>query len=173
MMKDQEIGIPFDSLNLAGTLTLVPDSPGLVIFVHGSGSSRFSSRNKYVAKELQQGGLSTLLFDLLTTEEELIDRYGGSLRFDIGLLTERVVGATTWLRQMSDTHDLRLGYFGASTGAAAALAAAAQRKEVDAVVSRGGRPDLAAEFLPYVIAPTLLIVGADDPTVLHLNKQAF
>lgn len=150
---------------------------GLVLFVHGSGSSRFSSRNRFVARELQLAGLSTLLFDLLSEEEEKVDQFTVELRFDIERLSRRVVGVTRWLRQSSETRMLGIGYFGASTGAAAALEAAAQFSHqpevVKAVVSRGGRPDLAMEALPLVVAPTLLIVGGADSAVIQMNRQAF
>jgi putative phosphoribosyl transferase len=146
---------------------------GLVLFAHGSGSSRHSSRNRFVAKVLRNARLGTLLFDLLTAEEERVDAVSAQLRFDIGLLAERVIGVTDWLKTNPETAQLRLGYFGASTGAAAALVAAAQRPEVAAVVSRGGRPDLAGDYLPRVQAPTLLIVGGDDVPVIALNQQAY
>jgi putative phosphoribosyl transferase len=162
-VQEQEIEMTLDSVPLQGTLGLVPGAMGLVLFVHGSGSSRFSSRNRFVARGLQLGGLSTLLFDLLSEEEERVDQFTRELRFDIGLLTRRVVGVTGWLRQNADTGTLGIGYFGASTGAAAALEAAARFSDqphvVKAVVSRGGRPDLAMDALPLVVAPTLFIVG--------------
>jgi len=142
-----------------------------VLFAHGSGSSRLSPRNRYVADQIVEGGLGTLLFDLLTATEERRDRLDASLRFDIGLLTRRLVEATRWLRTQSWAASLHLGYFGASTGAAAALAASLECP-VRAIVSRGGRPDLAAAALPAVSAPTLLIVGSDDPVVLDLNSRA-
>jgi len=147
------------------------DARGIVLFAHGSGSSRFSTRNIYVANYLAAGGLGTLLFDLLTAEEEVRDRRNASLRFDIDLLTRRLAGATRWLGSQDWAANLKLGYFGASTGAAAALAASAEC-EVHAIVSRGGRPDLAGAALPRVTAPTLLIVGAEDSVVLELNEQA-
>lgn len=150
-----------------------PAPAGLVMFVHGSGSGRFSGRNRHVADVIRSAGLSTLLFDLLSPEEEAVDRYAGSLRFDIGLLTERVLGVTGWLRRKGSLQDTPLGYFGASTGAAAALAAAAELGDISAVVSRGGRPDLVIEVLPRVSAPTLLIVGGDDHTVIRMNRRAF
>jgi len=143
------------------------------MFAHGSGSSRHSSRNRYVAEELQRGNLATLLLDLLTPAEERVDQYTRQLRFDIGLLAERLIGAMRWLDSQDDTRGLRVGLFGASTGGGAALVAAARRPDrVDAVVSRGGRPDLAADELPHVRAPTLLIVGGRDNVVIELNKQA-
>ncbi len=158
---------------LEGELVVPPAAPGLVMFAHGSGSSRHSSRNRYVAEELQRGNLATLLLDLLTPAEERVDQYTRQLRFDIGLLAERLIGAMRWLDSQDDTRGLRVGLFGASTGGGAALVAAARRPDrVDAVVSRGGRPDLAADELPHVRAPTLLIVGGRDNVVIELNKQA-
>ena len=146
---------------------------GVVLFAHGSGSSRFSPRNQYVAKALNKAGLATLLIDLLTKEEEDIDTSTAEFRFDIDLLSQRLIGATKWLRENPTTRNLAFGYFGASTGAAAALIAAAKiPEEIKAVVSRGGRPDLAVDYLQKVKAPTLLIVGGNDPTVLDLNKKA-
>ena len=156
---------------LQGDVVLPPDAPGIVLFAHGSGSSRFSTRNRYVASHLVEGGLGTLLFDLLTAEEEVRDRWDASLRFDIGLLTRRLAGATHWLGHQDWATNLRRGYFGASTGAAAALAASVEC-EVHAIVSRGGRPDLAGAALPRVTAPTLLIAGSRDPVVIELNEQA-
>jgi len=144
-----------------------------VLFAHGSGSGRHSPRNRYVAQELRQAGLATLLIDLLTPEEEEIDLRTRHLRFDIGLLAVRLTGATDWLKREPDTRNLRVGYFGASTGAGAALVAAAERpEEVGAIVSRGGRPDLAGDALPRVRAPTLLIVGGNDASVIEMNREA-
>jgi dienelactone hydrolase len=158
---------------LDGDLAVPESAGGLVLFVHGSGSSRHSPRNRAVAAELRQGNLATLLFDLLTQDEEAVDLQTRELRFDIGLLARRVRDVTTWLVHQPDLAHLRIGYFGASTGAAAALVAAAEQPaNVAAVVSRGGRADLAGESLPAVQAPTLLIVGGDDPQVLALNQQA-
>jgi putative phosphoribosyl transferase len=158
---------------LAASLVLPADARGIVLFAHGSGSSRFSPRNRYVARRLNGAGLATLLADLLTTEEEMLDAQGALLRFDIGLLGSRLIGATDWLRERPDTRHLPIGYFGASTGAAAALVAAAERPDaVRAVVSRGGRPDLAGSALALVKAPALLIVGGNDPDVLELNRRA-
>jgi dienelactone hydrolase len=146
---------------------------GVVVFAHGSGSSRFSSRNRFVASVLEQAGLATLLMDLLTRDEEVVDQLTAHLRFDIELLAERLVAATDWLAEQDDTTDLPIGYFGASTGAAAALVAAAERPEVvRAIVSRGGRPDLAGPALSRVRAPTLLIVGSRDELVIELNRAA-
>lgn len=147
-------------VELEGNLGMPQGARGVVLFAHGSGSGRYSPRNRYVARVLREAGLATLLIDLLTAEEEEVDLRTRHLRFDIGLLTERLVGATGWLRDERDTRNLKIGYFGASTGAGAALVAAAERPdEVGAVVSRGGRPDLAGEALSRVEAPTLLIVG--------------
>ncbi len=158
---------------LDGTLSLPPNAQGVVLFAHGSGSSRLSPRNVYVATELLEAGIGALLFDLLTREEEKIDDMTGELRFDIDLLTKRLIAATDWVKQDPAINKLKIGYFGASTGAAAALAAAAQRPDVvSAVVSRGGRPDLAGDALPEVKAPTLLIVGGSDHQVIELNKRA-
>jgi dienelactone hydrolase len=157
-------------VELDGELNLPPSATGVVLFAHGSGSSRFSPRNTYVAEVLQQSGIGTLLFDLLTREEDLVYQ----TRFDIALLTSRLVAATEWLRTNPGTESLRIGYFGASTGAAAALQAAARMESrIAAVVSRGGRPDLAGEAaLRQVTAPTLLIVGGADYGVIELNQQA-
>jgi dienelactone hydrolase len=160
---------------LNGDLVIPPRARGAVLFAHGSGSSRHSPRNRFVARELHAGGLATLLIDLLTPEEEAIDLRTRHLRFDIGLLGERLIGAVDWLTARPATRHLPIGLFGASTGAAAALVAAAARPEaVGAVVSRGGRPDLAGErVLRAVHAPTLLIVGGDDTDVIKLNRAAF
>src|SRR3972149_1996986 len=167
------VKIPVGRVTIEGNLTKPPAARGVVLFAHGSGSSRFSPRNQYVAKALNKAGLATLLIDLLTREEEDIDTSTGEFRFDIDLLSQRLIGATKWLRENPATRNLAFGYFGASTGAAAALIAAAKTPtEVKAVVSRGGRPDLALEYLQKVKAPTLLIVGGDDMTVLELNKKA-
>jgi pimeloyl-ACP methyl ester carboxylesterase len=161
------------SVTLEGNLSLPERARGVVIFVHGSGSSRFSPRNQYVAHVLQEAGFATLLMDLLTSQEEEQDSYTGHLRFNIKLLSERVVEVTNWLTPHLGSSDLRIGYFGASTGAAAALIAAARLPLiVRAVVSRGGRPDLASSFLPRVKAPTLLIVGSQDTQVIPLNQMA-
>jgi dienelactone hydrolase len=162
------------NITLEGNLN-VPDNPhGLVLFVHGSGSSRHSPRNQFVARVLHNAGFATLLIDLLTAREEEEDRWTGHLRFDITLLSERVKGVTNWLTLQPVTQNLKIGYFGASTGAAAALvAAAAHPLLVGAVVSRGGRPDLASSSLSSVQAPTLLIVGSKDTQVIELNRMAF
>jgi putative phosphoribosyl transferase len=156
-----------------GDLTIPADAAGAVIFAHGSGSSRFSSRNRFVAGVLQRVKLATLLLDLLTTEEEEIDLQTRHLRFDIDLLANRLLDATKWLTNDSEASGLPLGYFGASTGAAGALIAAAQLPHViRAVVSRGGRPDLAGTALPKVQSPTLLVVGGEDTPVIELNEEA-
>lgn len=173
--KEQFIQIPIGSVSLSGDLTVVEGSPGIVLFAHGSGSGRHSRRNRYVAKVLQDSGLGTLLFDLLTEEEEVIDERTRHLRFDIGLLTNRLVAVTDWLVQNRPaSNNLNIAYFGASTGAAAALSAAAKRADIiKAVVSRGGRPDLADPYLGQVKAPTLLIVGGYDTPVIQMNQEAF
>lgn len=165
--------IPIDSVQLSGDLVLPAAAQGLVLFAHGSGSSRLSPRNRYVAHVLNTAGLGTLLIDLLTSEEEAIDLRTRHLRFDIGLLAARLVKTVDWLQQTPVTGGLNLGLFGASTGAGAALVAAADRPEpIGAIVSRGGRPDLAGPALRQVQAPTLLIVGGNDPVVIDLNQQA-
>ncbi|MEB3223779.1 MAG: dienelactone hydrolase family protein [Candidatus Sericytochromatia bacterium] len=169
----QELTIPATAVRLAGALTLPSGAQGLVLFAHGSGSSRQSPRNRYVAEVLGRAGLGTLLFDLLTPTEEQEDAVTAAWRFDIGLLARRLVEVTDWVGQLPTCRGLPLGYFGASTGAAAALIAAAERPAcVWAVVSRGGRPDLAGPALAEVQAPTLLLVGGEDPTVLSLNREA-
>jgi pimeloyl-ACP methyl ester carboxylesterase len=168
------VRIPADSVTLDGDLSLPPDASGLVLFAHGSGSSRHSPRNQFVATTLQESGCATLLFDLLTTKEEAEDAYSGHLRFDIGLLASRLVLATKWCRRNPATRNFPVAYFGSSTGAAAALeAAAAMGEAITAVVSRGGRPDLAMESLPQVGAATLFIAGEQDHVVLRLNEQAY
>jgi putative phosphoribosyl transferase len=167
------VRIAADAVTLEGNLSLPEGAGGIVLFAHGSGSSRHSPRNRYVAALLNQAKLATLLVDLLTSDEETIDMQTAHLRFDIGLLAERLVAVTDWLTEYRDTGHLRIGYFGASTGAAAALVAAAERPAVvSAVVSRGGRPDLAGPTLPHVQAPTLLIVGGNDFPVIELNRAA-
>lgn len=167
------IQIPIPEGFLEGDLTLVEGSSGLVIFAHGSGSSRLSPRNRYVANQLNKAGLSTLLFDLLTADEEVIDLKTREYRFNIPMLAQRLVHSTDWVLQQDHLSHFNLGYYGSSTGAAAALIAAEQRDNVvKAVVSRGGRPDLAENSLPNVNAPTLLIVGALDTVVIDLNEQA-
>jgi putative phosphoribosyl transferase len=162
-----------DSVSLEGTMAVPEAARGVVLFAHGSGSSRHSPRNRYVADQLRAGGLGTLLVDLLTPHEETVDLRTREIRFDIGLLAERLVGAIRWLDAERATHGLPVGLFGASTGGGAALVAAARLPDrVAAVVSRGGRPDLAGEALPDVQAPTLLIVGGNDDVVIDLNKRA-
>jgi putative phosphoribosyl transferase len=158
---------------LPGNLNIPKDASALILFAHGSGSSRHSPRNQFVARTLNNAGLATLLFDLLTQEEEAIDMQTRELRFNIHLLAERLVHATKWAKQQPPTRDLRIGYFGSSTGGAAALVAAVDvPQELGAVVSRGGRPDLAGEALLKVQAPTLLVVGGNDDIVIELNEQA-
>jgi dienelactone hydrolase len=159
---------------LEGDLLVPQGATGVVLFAHGSGSSRFSSRNRHVAQELRHGGVGTLLIDLLTPQEEAVDTRTGHLRFDIDLLADRLVDAIEWLAREPSTSKLRVGLFGASTGGGAALVAAARAPErVAAVVSRGGRPDLAGAALPKVKAPTLLIVGGDDVPVIAMNREAY
>ena len=168
------VHIPIARARLEGDLSIPHAAAGIVVFAHGSGSSRRSPRNRYVAEVLQEAGLATLLFDLLTSAEEEIDARTAHLRFDIPLLAERLEAATDWLQTQEDTRDLLAGYFGASTGGGAALVAAARRPhDVYAVASRGGRPDLAREWLSMVQAPTLLIVGGEDTEVVRLNQWAF
>jgi putative phosphoribosyl transferase len=158
---------------LSGNLNIPEGAAALVLFAHGSGSSRHSPRNQFVARTLNDAGLATLLFDLLTQHEEAIDMRTGEHRFNIGLLAERLVDATSWAKQQKQTRDLRIGYFGSSTGGGAALVAAVEMpKDVGAIVSRGGRPDLAGDALPKVQAPTLLIVGGNDDIVIELNEMA-
>jgi putative phosphoribosyl transferase len=168
-----EAQIPAGRAVLSGNLTIPENAMALVLFAHGSGSSRLSPRNQFVARTLNRAGLGTLLFDLLTPEEEALDIYTREHRFNIGLLAERLVHATNWARQQKETRDQRIGYFGSSTGGAAALVAAAELpQDVGAVVSRGGRPDLAGDALPKVQAPTLLVVGGNDDIVIELNEMA-
>ena len=168
-----EVTVPAGDVRLAGDLTMPDGAAGVVAFAHGSGSSRHSPRNQFVARELQSGGLATLLVDLLTPDEEAVDARTRHLRFDIDLLARRLTGATAWLKAQPGTSSLPVGLFGASTGGGAALVAAAHIPGgIRAVVSRGGRPDLAGDALPEVQAPTLLIVGGDDIPVIPLNRQA-
>jgi putative phosphoribosyl transferase len=172
--NEREVSINAGNALLQGTLSLPKDAKGIVVFAHGSGSSRHSPRNRQVAAVLQAQGIATLLFDLLTQEEEVVDLRTAELRFDIGRLAGRLLGVTKWLTQQASTRSLPIGYFGASTGAAAALVAAAQLPDlVTVVVSRGGRPDLAAEALEKVCASVLLLVGGQDEMVISLNRQAF
>lgn len=171
--QQQDIQVVTPDASLPGVLTVPEGSKGLVVFAHGSGSSRHSPRNQSVAETLNDGGLATLLFDLLTAEEHQVDAKTRAHRFDMDLLNRRLTGAVDFLQQEPHLAELSLGLFGASTGAAAALMTAAARPEaISAVVSRGGRPDLAGEALARVRAPTLLIVGGNDPQVIDLNKQA-
>src|SRR5579862_6103658 len=173
-MKVFEIEIPAGDVTLEGVVHLPGQATGIVLFAHGSGSSRHSPRNRFVAGVLNEGGVATLLFDLLTLEEEGIDMRTATLRFDIGLLACRLVGATDWAVRQPDLQGLRIGYFGSSTGGAAALIAAAERPaNTGAVVCRGSRTDLATPDLPRVQAPTLFIVGGYDATVLALNRESF
>jgi dienelactone hydrolase len=170
--ESREVEIRSGQVSLSGDLSIPGSTTGVVLFAHGSGSSRHSPRNQFVARTIRNAGLGTLLFDLLTREEEAIDIHTRHLRFDIELLAERLVNATYWLKGEFD--HLHVGYFGSSTGAAAALVAAAELGEiVGAVVSRGGRPDLAADSLPLVKAPTLLIIGGLDYPVIKMNQTAY
>jgi dienelactone hydrolase len=171
--QEHSVRVPADSVVLEGTLGLPASPTGVVLFAHGSGSGRHSPRNRHVAARLRDAGLATLLVDLLTEAEERIDDRTAHLRFDIGMLADRLVGAIDWLGSDPRTTNLPVGLFGASTGGGAALVAAAQRPDrVAAVVSRGGRPDLAGPALPTVRTPTLLLVGGDDDVVITLNQQA-
>ncbi len=170
---ESEVTIECRDVALQGTLALPEPCTGIVLFAHGSGSGRQSPRNRYVAEVLQSQGMATLLFDLLTRSEERIDELTGELRFDIPFLAERLIGATQWVKQRLDLQSLPIGYFGASTGAGAALVAASRLPGiVAAVVSRGGRPDLAGNVLRFVEAPTLLIVGGNDRPVIDMNRSA-
>lgn len=176
--RETELLVPVkvgaDTVILEGDLGIPEKAQGIVVFSHGSGSSRLSPRNRHVAQVLRKAGLATLLFDLLTKEEEAEDLRRGHLRFNIPFLAQRLVAATNWLKQKEDVRNLNVGYFGASTGAAATLLAAVELPEVvRAIVSRGGRPDLASSALPHVKAPTLLIVGGQDLPVIPLNRDAF
>ncbi len=173
-MAAEEITIPVNGVNLGGELQLPTNAIGLVLFEHGSGSSRHSPRNQAVGRVLRDAGLGTLLFDLLTTAEEQAEARTRHLRFDIHLLSGRLTGATLWVLNEAISRDIPIGYFGSSTGAAAALVSAAEMgSAVSAVVSRGGRPDLAGQALERVTAPTLLIVGSEDTPVIPLNEQAY
>jgi len=171
--KESLVSVAVDSVALEGNLCIPKAAKGVVLFAHGSGSSRHSPRNRFVAEVLGEAGLATFLIDLLTEEEEAIDRRTRQLRFNINLLATRLAGATDWLLHNPSTRHLQIGYFGASTGAAAALVAATQRPQaVSAIVSRGGRPDLADSVLSQVQAPTLLIVGGNDDPVIAMNQSA-
>jgi putative phosphoribosyl transferase len=170
---DDMVSIKIGQITLEGNISVPRGAKGLVLFAHGSGSSRLSPRNRFVAQELNKNGIATLLFDLLTPEEEALDLQTANLRFDIPLLAKRLVNTTDWALKNSKLDGLKIGYFGASTGGGAALLAAAERpKVVKAVVSRGGRPDLAGQRLAEVKCPTLLIVGGLDDPVIELNKKA-
>jgi dienelactone hydrolase len=173
ILEDRLVNVPAGDVRLQGNLRIPPAAEGIVVFAHGSGSGRHSPRNRFVAGVLVKAGLAALLIDLLTQEEEMIDLQTAELRFDIRLLAERLGGVTDWLAGEPSTAALSIGYFGASTGAAAALIAAADRpKIVRAIVSRGGRPDLAKPVLRRVAQPTLLIVGGEDDLVIDLNREA-
>jgi putative phosphoribosyl transferase len=170
---NERVQIQTGDVTLEGNLDIPERAAGIVVFVHGSGSSRHSSRNRYVARTLNEGRIGTLLFDLLTSEEEAIDMRTGELRFNIDLLAQRTIGTVDWLVLQDFAEGLKIGLFGSSTGAAAALIAAAERPAmVSAVVSRGGRPDLAGPVLPHVVTPTLLIVGGEDKPVIEMNRSA-
>ncbi|HET9271929.1 MAG TPA: dienelactone hydrolase family protein [Vicinamibacterales bacterium] len=167
------VRVPVGGVELDADLAITPACEGIVLFAHGSGSSRHSPRNKFVAHILERRGFATLLVDLLTSDEEQVDRATAALRFDISMLAQRLTGVVDWLREQRETARLRVGLFGASTGAAAALITAADRPHsIAAVVSRGGRPDLGGHALARVTAPTLLIVGSLDTTVLQMNRAA-
>jgi dienelactone hydrolase len=172
-LQTRDVLVEVDSVLLEGDLAVPEGAQGIVIFAHGSGSSRFSARNRYVANVLHEAGLATLLFDLLTARESIIDERTAEYRFDIGLLSERLIGTIDWASRQEQLKSLRIGLFGASTGAAGALVAAAQRPDqVAAVVSRGGRPDLAGAMLPLCKTATLLIVGSRDTAVIEMNREA-
>ena len=174
LLDEGLVQVGIDSIALDGNLLVPSGASGIVLFAHGSGSSRFSSRNRYVASTLREGNLGTLLIDLLTPQEETRDNVTGELRFDIGMLADRLIGTVEWLRALPELRGKKIGLFGASTGGGAALvAAAAKPKLIQAVVSRGGRPDLAGAALPRVEAPTLLIVGGNDVPVIAMNRQAY
>jgi putative phosphoribosyl transferase len=173
-MQTKEVLIPLKEVELGGELVLPPDASSFVLFAHGSGSSRHSPRNQYVARILREAKIGTLLFDLLTAEEEQAEAYTRHLRFNIPLLAERLIDVTRWASDRVGSSELSLGYFGASTGAAAALVAAVELREmISAVVSRGGRPDLAGDALDHVTTPTLLLVGGNDRHVISLNEEAY
>lgn len=174
MQQSEDIVLQAGNNRLSGNLVIPEQAAAIVVFVHGSGSSRFSSRNKFVANEINKAGLATLLFDLLTAQEDATDQITGEFRFNIPLLARRLIDSIDWLQRHELGKDLPIGLFGASTGAAAALIAAAELpSQIGAVVSRGGRPDLARESLPDVRAPTLLIVGGYDDDVIRLNREAY
>jgi putative phosphoribosyl transferase len=173
-IRETRVGLQLDDVTLEGHLAIPEDPNGIVIFARGSGSSRQSPRNRFVAKQLNESHLGTLLFDLLTEEEHAIDQTSGQFRFDVLLLARRLAGTVDHMSRHWESTKIKIGLFGASTGAAAALITAAERvNEVAAVVSRGGRPDLAEESLPQVRAPSLLVVGEMDATVIELNQRAY
>ena len=170
---ERDVQLRASGVVIQGTFAVPPEPVGIVLFAHGSGSGRFSTRNRFVADVLRQGALATLLVDLLTSEEDAVDQLTREFRFDIPRLADRLIGAIDWLGEQPEAATLPVGLFGASTGGGAALIASARRPDrVLAVVSRGGRPDLAGDALPAVRAPTLLIVGGDDRSVIELNRQA-
>ena len=171
-MEVNDVKIKIKDVELSGILEVPRGAEAIILFAHGSGSSRISPRNQFVAKVLNKAGFATLLMDLLTEEEEVVDDKTGELRFDVEFLAKRLVMATKWLRENEETKDLRVGYFGSSTGAAAALIAASKVEGIFAIVSGGGRPDLALEYLDKVSCPTLLIVGGEDSEVIGMNKEA-
>ena len=170
---EREIEIQIDQGTLSGILSIPKEAKGIVLFVHGSGSSRHSPRNQSVARKIFEAGIGTFLFDLLTSEEEEVDNVTAELRFNIPMLAERTALITQWIEKQKELKGMKIGYFGASTGAAAALIAAANLPKIGAVVSRGGRPDLAFDVLTKVKAPTLLIVGGEDTVVIEMNKKAY
>lgn len=170
----EELEIPFGALTLRGDLLVPEEATGLVIFAHGSGSGRLSPRNQFVAEVIRRRRIGTLLFDLLTEDEEAIDIHTRHLRFDIDLLAQRLVAVTNWIGEQQDTENLPIGYFGASTGAGAALVAAAEiGSNIKAIVSRGGRPDLAGDALERVESPVLLVIGGNDEPVIAMNEEAY
>lgn len=171
--REQSVTVESRGVSLDGDLRIPPNAQAIVVFAHGSGSSRRSPRNRHVAAYLNKAGIATLLFDLLTPKEEDLDLISREYRFDIGLLATRLSGASDWIRNHGELGSMAVGYFGASTGAAASLVAAADRSDIAAVVSRGGRPDLAGVSLELTSVPTLLIVGENDPVVLDLNREAY
>jgi dienelactone hydrolase len=174
LAQDVQVKIPAGDVVLDGELLVPENAIGIVLFAHGSGSSRHSTRNRFVSSVLREGNMATLLFDLLSPDEESIDLHTAQLRFDVAFLAERLIASVDWISRKEQTLHLPIGLFGASTGAGAALVAAAQRSRlVGAVVSRGGRPDLAEDILPMVEAPSLLIVGGRDRAVIELNRRAF
>ena len=171
--SEKLVRIPVGKATIEGNLVVPQGAVGIVLFAHGSGSGRFSPRNQYVARVLNEAGIATLLVDLLTKEEEEIDMSTREFRFDVGLLAQRLMSATEWLKKNPATKNLSIGYFGASTGAAAALIAAAKLQDsIRVVVSRGGRPDLALEYIPRVKSPVLFIVGGRDTVVIDINREA-